>query len=289
MEILWLEDAACVDASRVGGKAASLALLAAEHHIPPAFAVTTVAFERWGSLRHADAGGVASPEMLETIRSAYDELAQRCAAAVPAVAVRSSAVDEDGADASFAGQHDTFLNVTGAEAVANSVIRCWASLDSEVARSYRAQNGLDTANAQMGVVVQHMVLADVAGVAFSANPVTGALDEVVLNASWGLGESVVSGTVTPDSFTVHKGSGDVISRLIAEKARMTVRVEDGTNEVDVPRIMRSAPSLRDEQVAEVAALAISLERSMGWPVDIEWAFAGDELFLLQCRPVTTLA
>jgi pyruvate,water dikinase len=136
--------------------------------------------------------------------------------------------------------------------------------------------------------VQHLVPADVSGVAFSANPVSGARDEVVLNASWGLGESIVSGTVTPDSFVVRKGGDQITGRGIATKERMTVRAQGGTREVAVPRIMRSAPSLRDEQVVEIAAVAVALEGEHNAPVDIEWAFAGAELFLLQCRPITTL-
>jgi pyruvate,water dikinase len=288
MPIVWLDEVRCADPLHVGGKAASLARLAAEYRVPPAFAVTTAAFSRWGDARGSTAGDPAPAEMREAVRAAYAQLAEQCAVPSPPVAVRSSAVDEDGAEASFAGQHDTFLNVVGADAVATAIVRCWASLDSAAASSYREQQRLEAGEAQMGVVVQHLVPADISGVAFSANPVTGARDEVVLNASWGLGESVVSGSVTPDSFVMRKGGDEITTREIAAKERMTVRVDGGTREVPVPRIMRSAPSLRDEQVAEVAAVAIALERALDTPVDIEWAFAANELFLLQCRPITTL-
>lgn len=140
----------------------------------------------------------------------------------------------------------------------------------------------------MAVVVQEMIPADIAGVAFSANPITGALDEVVINSSWGLGESVVSGTVTPDTYTVKKSGGQAVSSQIASKARMTVSKGEGAEEVDVPRIMREQPSMTDEQAREIALLTASLERTEGHPVDIEWAIFRDTLYLLQCRPITTL-
>ena len=161
-------------------------------------------------------------------------------------------------------------------------------LDGEVALEYRRQNGLAVEGTRMAVVVQEMIPADIAGVAFSANPVTGALGEVVINSNWGLGESVVSGTVTPDTYTVEKSGSGVVSSQIANKARMTVLKGDGAEEVDVPRIMRDQPSMSDEQAREIAQLAASLERTEGHPVDIEWAICKDTLFLLQCRPITTL-
>ncbi len=288
MAIVFLEDPRCEDPLQVGGKAANLAKLASQHRVPPAFALTTSAFQQWGDARRSD-GAAVPADMLAAVTEAYGGLANRTRDAEPPVAVRSSAIDEDGADDSFAGQHDTFLNVVGAEPVARSVVRCWSSLDSDVAMSYRQSRGVATEDPTMGVVVQSLIRADVAGVAFSANPVTGARDEVVLNAAWGLGESVVSGTVTPDNFLVDKRSQAIASRAIGEKERMTVLTADGVSEVPVPRVMRSAPTLNDDQVAEIAQLATTLEDTFSAPVDIEWAFANDQLYLLQCRPITTLA
>lgn len=291
MEIAWFGDPESLDATRVGGKAASLGRLASEYRVPPAFSVTTEVFDRWA----ADCPGgeeltVARLPggMAGTLASAYAELADRVGLQETPVAVRSSAIDEDGTGASFAGQHDTFLNVVGPEAVALAVARCWASLRSNTALEYRRRNNLEIDTAQMGVFVQFMVRADVAGVAFSANPVTGNRDEVVVNASWGLGESIVGGTVTPDMYTVRKSDLALLSSDIADKARMTVYIAGGTREVDVPRIMRSQPSLSEEQAREVARLAADLERSTGQPVDIEWAVREKTLYLLQCRPITTL-
>jgi pyruvate,water dikinase len=123
---------------------------------------------------------------------------------------------------------------------------------------------------------------------FSANPVTGNRDEVMINASWGLGESIVGGTVTPDTYVVRKADMAAVSRHIAEKRRMTVMVSDGTREVEVPRFLRMQPTLTQEQVVEMAHLGMALERRMGHPVDVESAYHARKLYLLQCRPITTL-
>jgi pyruvate,water dikinase len=202
--------------------------------------------------------------------------------------VRSSAVDEDGATASFAGQHETYLNIVGADAIIQAVTRCWESARSERALEYRRQQGLSLEHPQIAVLVQQLVASDVSAVVFSANPITGNRNEVVINASWGLGESIVGGTVTPDMFVVRKSDVAVISRVLADKQHMTVSAPGGTREVDVPRFLRQQASLSDEQAREMAQLALSLEATMGHPVDVECAYAGGGLYLLQCRPITTL-
>jgi pyruvate,water dikinase len=286
LEIVWLEHAWSRDTTKVGGKGASLSRLADDYTVPPAFNLTVDAFNRWGESRHSDDDPPG--DLLEAITDAYARLGALCGTDNPAVAVRSSAVDEDGSDNSFAGQHDTFLNVKGGDAVTRAVIRCWASLDGEVAMDYRRQSGIAVDNAVMAVVVQQMVRADVSGVAFSANPITGDLGQVVINSSWGLGESVVSGTVTPDTYTIDKSGGNIISAQIASKAKMTIPKGDGAEEVDVPRIMREQPSMSDSQVLEVSRLAESLEQRESHPVDVEWAIYQNTLYLLQCRPITTL-
>lgn len=140
----------------------------------------------------------------------------------------------------------------------------------------------------MAVLVQEFILADVSAVVFSANPVTGSPDEVVINASWGLGESVVGGTVTPDSYLVHKETLNVLERQIADKRRMAVPALEGTEEIDMPRSLRTRPALEDSQVVELAQLAVALEATMGGPVDLECSYHAGLLYLLQCRPITTM-
>ena len=140
----------------------------------------------------------------------------------------------------------------------------------------------------MALLIQQLVPADVSAVVFSANPVNGNREEAVINASWGLGESIVGGTVTPDTYIVRKSDLTVVDRQISEKLQMTVSVPGGTNEVGVPRFMRSQPALNDAQTVEMAAMASDLEKKLGWPVDIECAIHKGQLCLLQCRPITTL-
>jgi pyruvate,water dikinase len=280
-DLLWLGQPGCERTALVGGKAANLSRLAALHPVPSGFCLTAAA--------HRRAGGAPPPDDLRaTLASAYRELAEGADRAEPAVAVRSSAVDEDGALASFAGLHETYLNVVGADAVAEAVARCWASATAERALEYRRRQGLPLEGVGLAVLVQELIRADVSLVVFSANPLSGSRGEVVINASWGLGESVVGGTVTPDTYVLRKADRAVLSRQIADKARMTVLAPSGTREVDVPRVLRAQPTLDDAGARLVAELAVTLEATMGWPVDVECAFAGDRLYLLQCRPITTL-
>ncbi len=285
VNIVWLEQAICQELQRVGGKVANLSRLAADYRVPSGFCLTTAAYGAW-----AEAGGGDWPtQLLHELNTSYAEMTERCEAESLQVAVRSSAIDEDGQSVSFAGQYETYLNISGAEDVAEAVTRCWASTQSEQVLEYRRQNDLPVDNVQIAVLVQQMVLADIAGVAFSANPVNKNRDEVVINTSWGLGESVVSGTVSPDTYVASKSDLQVLGREIAEKEKMTVaHPAEGTREVDVPRFMRGESTLDDAKVIEIAQLARLLEEQMGWPVDIECAYHGETLYLLQCRPITTL-
>lgn len=228
-------------------------------------------------------------DLFDRLVDAYRRLGDLRQTPKVSVAVRSSAVDEDSSGASFAGQHDTFLNVVGEESVADAVVRCWSSVSNPYALEYRRQQGLSLDSLKIAVLVQQMVPADVSAVVFGANPVTGDRDEVVINISWGLGESVVGGTVSPDSYVVRKRDLTVVTRNIAQKLQMTVRVPGGTREADVPRLLQTQPAVNEEQVIDMARLAVDLEKTMGWPVDIECAYHTGQLYLLQCRPVTTLS
>ncbi|ADD40867.1 PEP/pyruvate-binding domain-containing protein [Stackebrandtia nassauensis] len=201
------------------------------------------------------------------------------------VAVRSSATAEDLPDASFAGQMESYLNVSGTEAVVDAVRRCWASLWTDRAIEYRSRIGIPASDVALAVVVQRMVDAEAAGVMFTANPLTGARDQIVVNAAWGLGESLVSGDVTPDSYTVANGA--VVDRTIGDKAVETLRTDTGVRTEKVAPERRQAAVLSDAQVRELADIGAKVERLYGRPMDIEWAI-DDGFRLVQARPITNL-
>jgi phosphoenolpyruvate synthase/pyruvate phosphate dikinase len=281
-ELVWLGEPASHDVLLTGAKAAHLGRLSALHRVPPGFCLTAEAHRR------AVLGGL-TPALRDALAAGYARLAQRTGLAEPCVAVRSSAIDEDGPTASFAGQHDTFLNISGVDAVADAIERCWASARAEAVLTYRRQHGLPLDDLRLAVLVQQLAPADVSIVMFSANPVSGARDELLITASWGLGESIVGGTVTPDSWRVSKVDLEPLETRLGAKQRMTVAIPGGTREVDVPRLLRGQLTLSAAQLLEVAQLGLALEAQMGWPVDVECAYAGGQLYLLQCRPITTLS
>jgi phosphohistidine swiveling domain-containing protein len=298
----------------VGGKGASLArLVAAGLPVPDGFHVTTAAYRQFvaandlqprirAALESADP---AQPAMLEVasqaIRESFaqGEIPSDVAGAVaqaymgltgqsPVVAVRSSATAEDLPDASFAGQQETYLNIEGVGAVLDAVKRCWASLWTARAIGYRARREIGVEGLSLAVVVQELVPAEAAGILFTANPVTGARDQAIISAAWGLGEAVVGGLVTPDSITVDKITGQVITREIADKQVMTVRTPGGTEEQPVPAELRRAPVLDGEAAAELVRLGVQIEELYGMPMDIEWALADGAFAIVQARPITAL-
>jgi phosphoenolpyruvate synthase/pyruvate phosphate dikinase len=279
VDILWLDDAAACDVSRTGGKAANLSRLAVRHPVPTGFCLTAV-----GS---GVVPGIEPNHLQQLIVAAYGELARRTGMADPPVAVRSSATDEDGTTSSFAGQFDTYLNITGAVGVCDAVARCLESAENERVRAYRQSRRLD-GGAGVAVLVQHLVQADTAAVAFSANPVTGNRDEIVINANFGLGESVVGGMVTPDTYIVSKTNIALAEVQVARKTVMTVPAPDGTREVPVPRLLQTTQAMTSDEIERVARLTLECEAAMGFPVDVECAFARGQLYLLQCRPITRM-
>lgn len=285
MNLVWLGQPECHNPALTGGKAANLSRLAATYPVPPGFCLTAAAVDPQDFC--AD-----NAELSESVRKmlseAYRRLTEQGKSEWPGVAVRSSAADEDGQTASFAGQYETYLNVKGEEAVVQAVKKCLSSACSERVQTYRRQQGLRTDQIRIAILIQQMIPADVSAVVFSVNPVTGNSDEVIINANWGLGESIVGGTVTPDTYTVRKSDLVVTERQIARKQCMTVPSPGGTREVRVPVLLSKAPVITDIQAVEMARLAIALEQEMGWPADIECAWKNEKLYLLQCRPVTTL-
>ena len=284
MDILWLGEETCHDVALTGGKAASLSFLSSRYRVPPGFCVTTTAYGKWGGTGKAASCPEDLGKLLETAWARLESDGEGPCR----VAVRSSAVDEDGQQASFAGQYETFLNVEGVVALSDAIVRCWASAETERAIHYRETRAERTGNAGLAVLVQRLVPEDVSAIAFSANPVTGNRDGIVVNAAWGLGESVVGGMVTPDTFVVRKKDLTLLKQEVAEKDCMTVSIQGGTEEVRVPGFMRKAASLEPDQVTEIAQLARDLENHLNHPVDLECAVADSVLFLLQCRPITTV-
>ncbi|MBP2319992.1 pyruvate,water dikinase [Kibdelosporangium banguiense] len=201
------------------------------------------------------------------------------------VAVRSSATAEDLPDASFAGQYDTFLNVQGVGAVLAAVKRCWASLWTSRAMSYRALNGISPDDVALAVIVQRLVPATAAGVMFTADPLTGTRNTIVINAAWGLGESVVSGQVTPDTYVFVNGK---LRSQVNDKTVMTIRTADGVAQAPVAESLRTVPVLSDTQAVTLAELGRRIEDLHGAPMDVEWAIHDGQFAILQARPIANL-
>ncbi|MEO3802482.1 PEP/pyruvate-binding domain-containing protein [Nonomuraea sp. B1E8] len=295
--VIPLDDAAA-DLATAGGKGASLARLArAGLPVPGGFHVTTDAYRAFVAdfrdeiirASSADPAAIARmfaehdmpAEIAEEIRHAYAALGGD----VP-VAVRSSATAEDLPGMSFAGQQDTYLNIRG-DALLDAVRRCWASLWNPRAIAYRDQNGVPHDDVALAVVVQKLVDADAAGVMFTANPVTGARDETVINASWGLGEAVVGGQVTPDTVVVSGGA--VVQSRTADKTVMTVRTTTGTEERPVPGDLRGTAVLDDARAVELAGIGARIQTLYGTPMDVEWASRDGAFAIVQARPITGIA
>jgi pyruvate,water dikinase len=258
-----------LDEAHVGGKAASLARsLRAGLPVPPGFALGTT---------HVDAVFDGHSEVVSNLRVEFVGLAGPCA-------VRSSAIGEDSEDASFAGQHVTVLNVRHEDHVVDAVLRVRESAHTESARAYRRSLGMDD-TPRVGVVVQRMIDPDCAGVMFTKNPVTGA-HECVIEASWGLGESVVSGLVVPDNYAID-GEGRVQRRTAGEKdVALRPAADGGTVEEPVDSALVGALCLDDTMLAALYSLARRCESFFGPGLDLEWAFSGGTLYLLQCRAIT---
>src|ERR687897_3467806 len=311
----WFDELGKEDIALAGGKGANLGELSrAGLPVPPGFVVTTAAYDTFvevrgimgevvalaavpraedpagfeevsEGIRALFSSGRVPEEMADEIRAAYQELSED---GQIAVAVRSSATAEDLAGASFAGQQETYLNVRGAEALLQAVENCWASLWTARAMAYRTRQGIDPATVSLAVVVQRMVESEAAGVMFTANPSNGRRDQATISAAWGLGESVVSGSVTPDSMVVEKVSGRVLSRETSDKDVMTVYTEVGTAQRPVSEALHRLPVLDDETAAKLSRYGTAIEHTYGTPQDIEWALAGGEFFIVQSRPITAL-
>lgn len=234
--------------------------------------------------------GVEVPEDIKTlILEAYNALCQKIGEEDVYVAIRSSATAEDLPEASFAGQQDTFLNIKGSKNIIDFVRKCWASLFEARAIFYREENNFEHSKVYIAVVVQQMVDSEKSGVMFTVNPSTG--EEVaVIEASWGLGEAVVSGSVTPDNYIVEKSNNEIISKIVSEKNTMFCKdPEKGeTIQQDVPSDLKNKQVLSEEEIIKLTNMGKRIQSHYQSPQDTEWGIVGDDLFMLQSRPITTL-
>jgi pyruvate,water dikinase len=321
-QIVWFEHYQPADAAALGGKNSSLGtLLRAGLPVPAGFAVSADCYRKAladgglsgeidalieavdpkdpasvaaaGQRARAMIGSLEPPtDLTEAIKDAYAQLCERCGDGQVPVAVRSSATCEDSPDASFAGEHDTYLWVRGGDQVVRHVQRCWGSLFTDRGIAYRLERGYGRASAAMSVGVQQMVRPRAAGVAFTLNPTDGDRSQIAIDASWGFGEAVVSGEVTPDNFGVDKVMGTITRRTISAKT-LEYRLTGGDTviAVAVEPERQCVPCLSDEEVLAVARLARRAEKHYRCPQDVEWALAGSpggapEVLLLQSRPET---
>jgi pyruvate,water dikinase len=321
---MWFEDLDKTAVPFVGGKNANLGeLLQAGISVPPGFAVTAHAYERFiseagiaeqiFSIIEETVTAVNKPQQFVTaskkvrklieaapiprdiaqnIEKAYALLSKKTKSAEALVALRSSATAEDLPSASFAGQQETYLNVAGTQELIKKIIKCWSSLFTPRAIFYRTEKGFPHEKVLISVGVQRMVNAKAAGVIFTINPVTGTPNQMVIEANWGLGESVVSGAVTPDNYLVDKNTLQILEKTISKKTIEYVQDKQGkTLHAEVPVERQEQPCLRDEEILRLSELAKRIEKHYGAPQDIEFAVERDlpfpeNIFIVQSRPET---
>src|SRR5437879_2923448 len=300
----------------VGGKGANLGELSKIEgiRVPDGFCLSTEAFQRIigetssmnelldqlsllkvedrdtigelsGEIRRVIEGIVISQDMHEEIARLLSRLDEK-----NAYAVRSSATAEDLPVASFAGQQETYLNIIGKEAILKHISKCWASLFTDRAVIYRMQNGFDHHKVQLAVVVQKMVFPQAAGILFTADPVTSNRKVLSIDASFGLGEAMVSGLVNADIYKVRNGrDGKVIDKKISTKKLAIYALEDGgTKEQEIEPEMQNRQALTDEQILQLGRIGRKIEEHFGHPQDIEWCLVDDTFSIVQSRPITTL-
>lgn len=310
--ILFFEEVDRSSLSDVGGKGANLGELSrAGFPVPGGFCVTTSAYQHFLATSpdvdtYLDALNALDPHDLESLRKWGERIrnhllhldipaslvreivsAWESVGTQNAYAIRSSATAEDLPTASFAGQQDTFLNIRGRDELLQSIRKCWVSLFTDRAIAYRAKNGFDHRHVYLSVVVQRMVQPEVSGILFTADPTNGHRNTVSINASFGLGEAIVSGMVSADLYKVK--SGQIIQKTISEKKLAIQSLpEGGTIQRELPLEQQSQPALTDSQVLQLAAWGKEIEKHFGSPQDIEFCIEGDEIFTVQSRPITSL-
>lgn len=301
------------DVAIAGGKGASLGEMTnANIPVPPGFVVLSTAFDDF--LAKTDINieidailETVDPVAMHTVENASEKIQALILNAIfpeqtredilrhfdilgaKFVAVRSSATAEDSSVAAWAGQLDTFLNTTK-ETLLENVQRCWASLFTPRAIFYRFEKGLHTSSISVAVVIQKMIQSEVSGIAFSVHPVTQDHNQLIIEAGWGLGEAIVSGQITPDSYVVKKDDWSLTDINISEQERMIAcKSKIGGDEwIEVAFERRNIQKLSNEDIMHLAKLVVLIENHYGFPCDIEWAMESGELFITQSRPITTL-
>ena len=314
--IYWFNELSKDDVGKVGGKGANLGeMFKNGFPVPEGFCVSSGAYfkfirenridevikeytdglnvEDTDALNHASVviknailSGRIPEDIKKDIIDAYNKLGD---GKEVYVAVRSSATAEDLPEASFAGQQSTFLNVHGALDVVQAVKECWASLFESRAIYYRQVNGFDHLKVGLSAVVQRMIESEVSGVAFTVDPISENYDNLVIEAGFGLGEAVVSGSITPDRYIVSKSRGVIIDKRISVQPWKIVRVGEKNEHVEIPKEEQSKQKLPDDKILELAKICIRIEEHYGKPMDIEWALEKGKLYIVQARPITTLS
>lgn len=308
-----LDEISRKDFPLAGGKGSNLGeMIRAGLPVPEGFVILTSAYKRFvvqnniqksieNILGKIDPGDVGKlEEVSQTIQNWFEEgeipedVRKEIALAYKqlggdTVAVRSSATVEDLPGSSFAGQYDTYLNISGIDEICKAVRRCFASLWNARAISYRLKQGISHSELVHAVVVQRLVDGERAGVLFTVNPVNGRRDQMVINASWGLGEAIVSGEVSPDQWTVNRNTFNIVEEAISTKKVMTVRGKEGTTNIKVPAELQNKPSLSVKEIKRLIDIGCKTESYFGSPQDIEWVICKDKIYILQSRDITTLA
>ncbi|MGD9569961.1 MAG: PEP/pyruvate-binding domain-containing protein, partial [Sedimentibacter sp.] len=299
--------------SLAGGKGATLIrLINSEIPVPEGFILLTSAYREYAHYNHIDkkikeltetlspddivgleiasktikglfTEGEFPDKMLNEIKFAYDKYAME------SVAVRSSATAEDLPGTSFAGQYDTYLNIKGIQNVLLAIKNCFASLWNSRALSYRLKNGFNNESMAHAVIVQNLIEGEKSGIAFTANPFDGNDQEIIINASWGLGESIVSGSVNPDQWIIHKVTGEIMSEEISTKTTMTMGMEEEISTIQVPDQQKDKPSLNKQELKELHRLIIKTEACFDHPQDIEWTIKDGQVYILQSRDITSIS
>lgn len=310
--ILWFNEISKKDLPKVGGKGANLGEMFKIMPVPNGFCVTADAYalfmeetslqeevmamlqaldikdsrmldERSEKIREMIKKENIPDDMKKEIAASYKKLNAKF------VAVRSSATAEDLPTASFAGQQDTYLNISGEKEVINAVKSCWASLFTSRAIYYRETNKFNHNDVKISVVVQEMVQSEKAGVMFTVNPVNNNRSEMIIEGSYGLGESVVSGKVTPDTYTIKKTPFSILSINIGSKSTAIIQGKDGKNiEIETSRQQQDVQLLNEKELKELASLGMKIEQHYNIPQDIEWGISKKKVYILQSRPITTL-